>query len=61
MEIKIDVPQEFIDFAAHFGFTPEYLAGLLLIDFCVRAPSCLWVVSDDPSISREHEESDVVV
>jgi hypothetical protein len=58
--IELDVPDDFVELAAKFGFTAEHLASLLVIDFCARAPSCLWIVSDDPSISLALEESAVL-
>jgi hypothetical protein len=55
-DITVRVPQEFGKMAVRFGFTAEYLASLLVHDFCVEDPSCVWIVSDDPDTARQDAE-----
>jgi hypothetical protein len=51
------VPREFSEIATSFHQTPEYLAYLLLGDFCQHPPKGIYIISDDPPDARNEGEA----
>lgn len=55
-ELSTYVPQEFKALAKRFNVEPEYLAFLVLTDFCDNPPRGFMILSDDPGDSRRAGE-----
>jgi hypothetical protein len=50
------IPKDFKGLAKRFHLTRNYLAFLILSDFCDHPPDGLWLISDDPVDARDDDE-----
>jgi hypothetical protein len=48
IDLNLTAPKEFLKLAKHFGFTAQFLAYVVLADFCADAPDSLLLTSDEP-------------
>lgn len=56
--VEFHAPSKFLQICKRFGFSPGYLALLLVMDLCSDNPSELLVLSDDPGLVCESVESE---